>query len=122
MFRNKTITPEMYAAGTEFRDDFAVAGLEQMRAAALDSVPGGLARQTVTNAQLDARNRVWEALVALGGHRSPAGCCAWFVIGLQYSLREWALREGWGGRLLHRRTASGILLGTLGVLQTHYGY
>jgi hypothetical protein len=33
----------------------------------------------------------------LGGLGSPAGSCVWHVVGLQRSLREWALRQGWGG-------------------------
>src|ERR1700731_4295210 len=47
--------------------------------------------------------------------------CVWHVIGCEWTMREWALREGWGGRPLSQETASGILIGALGVLQAHYG-
>ena len=29
---------------------------------------------------------------------SPAGSCVWHVVGLQRSIREWAMRQGWGGK------------------------
>jgi hypothetical protein len=32
------------------------------------------------------------------GISSPAGSCVWHVVGLQQSVREWAIRQGWGGR------------------------
>jgi hypothetical protein len=38
-----------------------------------------------------------EAMQALGGLSSPAGSCVWHVVGLQRSVREWAIRQGWGG-------------------------
>jgi hypothetical protein len=50
--------------------------------------------------QLDARRRVHEMMEVLGGISSPAGSCVWHVVGLQRSVREWALRQGWGGRPL----------------------
>jgi hypothetical protein len=39
-----------------------------------------------------------RALDALGGLGSPAGSYVWHVVGLQRSIREWGLRQGWGGR------------------------
>jgi hypothetical protein len=42
------------------------------------------------------------------GPRQRAGSCAWHVIGLQRSMREWR--------------AGGILVSALGVLARHYGY
>jgi len=44
------------------------------------------------------------------------------VVGLQTSLREWALRQGWGGRPVRQESAQGILIAALGVLAKHYGY
>jgi len=122
MFRNKTITAEMYAAGTEFHDDFVMAGFEPMRAADMGRMSGGVWRDKVPFKLGAARDRVHEAVVALGGSNSPAGCCIWYVIGLQYSIREWCIREGWGGHPIRPHTAKGILLSGLGVLQAHYGY
>jgi len=75
-----------------------------------------------TEAQLDARRRVGEALDALGGLGSPAGNCVWHVVGLQRSIREWAMRQGWGGRPVRFEQAQGILVAALGVLAWNYGY
>jgi hypothetical protein len=53
-----------------------------------------------------------------GGLGSPAGSCVWHVIGLQRSIREWALRQGWGGRPVRVEQAQGILVAALGVLSS----
>jgi hypothetical protein len=71
--------------------------------------------------QLDARRRVHKALQALGGISSPAGSCVWHVIGLQRSVREWSMRQGWGGRPVRQEQAQGILVAALGVLAAHTG-
>jgi hypothetical protein len=55
-------------------------------------------------------------MATLGGIGSPAGSCVWHVCGMQCSLREWALRQGWNGRPLDQQEARGILLAALGVL------
>jgi hypothetical protein len=72
--------------------------------------------------QLDARRRVHQAMQALGGISSPAGSCVWHVVGLQRSVREWAIRQGWGGRPVRQEQAQGILVAALGVLAGHFGY
>jgi hypothetical protein len=71
--------------------------------------------------QLHARRRVHEAMAALGGISSPAGSCVWHVV-LQRSLREWAMRQGWGGRPVRQEQAQGILVAALGMLAAHLGY
>ena len=58
---------------------------------------------------------------ALGGHDSPAGSCAWHVLGCGRSVREWALRQGWGGRPVRQEQAQGMLVAALGLLAAHYG-
>ncbi|MDX1542095.1 MAG: hypothetical protein R3349_11900 [Geminicoccaceae bacterium] len=63
-----------------------------------------------------------ESLQALGGLSSPAGSCAWHVVGLQWSVREWAMRQEWGGRPVRQQQAQGILVAALGVLAAHSGY
>jgi hypothetical protein len=59
---------------------------------------------------------VHQAMGALGGLSSPGGSCVWHVVGLQRSMREWAMRQGWGGRPVRQDQAQGILLAALGVL------
>jgi hypothetical protein len=44
------------------------------------------------------------------------------VVGLQHSIREWAMRQGWGGRPVRVEQAQGILVAALGVLAGYYGY
>jgi hypothetical protein len=44
------------------------------------------------------------------------------VVGLQRSVREWAIRQGWSGRLVRQEQAQVILLAALGVLAWHLGY
>ena len=85
-------------------------------------LPGGSGPGDLTDAQVDARCRVGSALDALGGLGSPAGSCVWHVVGLQRSIREWALRQGWGGRPVRVEQAQGILVAALGVLAGWYGY
>ena len=63
-----------------------------------------------------------EAMQALSGMSSPAGSCVWHVVGLQRSVREWAMRQGWGGRPVRQEQAQGILIAALGVLAKHSGY
>jgi hypothetical protein len=54
--------------------------------------------------------------------QSSVGSCVWHVVGLQRSLREWAMRQGWGGRPVRAQQAQGILLAALGDLAGIYGY
>jgi hypothetical protein len=56
------------------------------------------------------------------GLTTSAGSCVWHVVGLQRSIREWAMRQGWGGRPVRIEQAQGILVAALGVLIGHYGY
>jgi hypothetical protein len=117
-----TITPEMHAAALDFQANFIVANLDPIRALPILRVAGGGREPELNERQLDARRRVHEAMQALGGIGSPAGSCVWHVVGLQRSVREWAIREGWGGRPVRQEQAQGILVAALGVLAAHGGY
>ena len=121
MQRRQSITPAMRQAGEDFRALFAAANLDPLRVPDLARIPQGVREVPLTLRQAEARKKVWQALQALGGIASPAGSCVWHVIGCEWSVKEWALREGWGGRPLGQETAAGILIGALGVLQAHYG-
>jgi hypothetical protein len=44
------------------------------------------------------------------------------VVGLQRSAREWAMRQGWGGRTLDHKAAASILIAGRGMLAAHAGY
>jgi hypothetical protein len=58
----------------------------------------------------------------VGGSGSPAGSALWYVAGLQMSIRDWALRDGWNGKRVEKNEAKGILLAALGMLARYYGY
>jgi hypothetical protein len=119
MLANGTITPEMHEAGCIFRTLFRGAAIDGMSTSRLIRLPGAAA-DGISSRQLDARRRVAEALDALGGHGSPAGSCAWFVVGMECSVREWAQRRGWAGHPVHGPMAQGILVAALGTLAAHF--
>ncbi len=122
MLRADTITQAMHDAGREFQVRFTVAGFDVIRCTSLTQVPRAARVRDLTETQVDARRRLGAALDALGGLGSPAGSCVWHVIGLQCSIREWAMRQGWSGRPINERQAQGILIAALGTLAGHYGY
>jgi hypothetical protein len=101
--------------------DFALVRSDVIGCMSLMRLPGG-GPSDLTEAQVDARRRIGKALDALGGLDSPAGSCVWHVVGLQRSTREWALRQGWGGRPVRVEQAQGILVAALGMLARWYGY
>jgi hypothetical protein len=122
MLRAGTINQEMHDAAKDFQAAFIVANLDPLRALPIMRVPGTGREPELNERQLHARRRVHEAMAALGGISSPAGSCIWHVVGLQRSVREWALRRGWGGRPVRQEQAQGILIAGLGMLAGHFGY
>ena len=116
MLKAGTITPEMYDVAKDFQAAFIIANLDPLRALPILRVPGTGREPELNVRQLHARDRVHKALEALGGLSSPAGSCVWHVVGLQRSVREWALRQGWGGRPVDQKQAQGIMVAALGVL------
>ncbi|PZW38710.1 hypothetical protein C8P66_1344 [Humitalea rosea] len=120
MLANGNITPQMHEAGCIFRTLFRSAAIDSMSTSQLIYLPGSTAG-TMSNRQVDARRRVLAAMDALGGHDSPAGSCAWFVVGLEISVREWAARRGWSGRPVPQPIAGGMLVAALGILAMHFG-
>jgi hypothetical protein len=118
MLRSGTITQEMHDAAKDFQAAFIVANLDPIRALPIQRVTGTGREPDLNERQLDARRRVHKALQALGGLSSPAGSCVWHVVRLQRSVREWAMRQGWGGRPVRQEQAQGILVAALGI----FGY
>jgi hypothetical protein len=122
MLRAGTITLEMHDAARDFQASFIVAQLDPLRALPVLRVPGAGREPQLNERQLHARRRVHQAMAALGGIGSPAGSCVWHVVGLQRSVREWAMRQGWGGRPVRQEQAQGILVAALGMLAAHVGH
>jgi hypothetical protein len=122
MLRSGTISQEMHDAARDFQASFIIANLDPLRALPMLRVPGTGREPDLNERQLDARRRVHKAMRALGGISSPAGSCVWHVVGLQRSMREWAIRQGWGGRRVRQEQAQGMLIAALGMLAGHFGY
>ena len=123
MLRNRTITEAMHDAGQQFSQDFARAFASGVASPKLDGLPGGTAPgQMMVERNAGAARAVRDALDAVGGHGSPAGSALWFVAGLQMSIRDWALRDGWNGKRVEKNEAKGILVAALGMLARYYGY
>ena len=120
MLSHGTITDAMHSAGLTFRFLFRTAQLDSMGNSSLARSPGR-ATPGSSDHHVTARLRVAEALDVLGGHDSAAGSCAWHVLGCQSSVREWAVRQGWGGRPVPSPQAQGMLVATLSVLAAHFG-
>jgi hypothetical protein len=116
MLKTGAIDGPMHDAGRRFHRDFTIAHLDPLHAADVLRVPGPRHNPELLDSHVAARRRVHVALEALGGISSPAGSCIWHVVGLQRSVREWALRQGWGGRRVRQEHAQGILVAALGVL------
>lgn len=123
MLRNGSITGAMHDAGQQFSQDFARAFASGVASSRLDGLPAGTTPgQMMVERNASAARAVRDALEAVGGNSSPAGSALWYVAGLQLSLREWALRDGWNGKRIDRDEAKGILVAALGVLARYYGY
>ena len=121
MLANGTITQEMHDAGAIFRARFRAAALDGMRTMPLIRLAKGHG-DSMTERQVHARQQIADTLVALGGFDSAAGSVIWHVVGLEYSVREWAMRQGWGGKLVSPAQAQGMLVAALGVLAAVYGF
>jgi hypothetical protein len=122
MLKSGTIDQAMHDAGRDLQAAFIVAQLDPLRAMPILRVPGTGRDPDLSERQLDARQRVHEAMQALGGISSPVGSWAWHVLGCQRSIREWAMHQGWSGRRLHVQQAQGIALAALDLLARHFGY
>ena len=122
MLKTGAIDGPMHDAGRRFQRDFTMAQLDPLHAADLLRVPGCGRNPELLDSHVAARRRVHIALETAGGISSPAGSAVWHIVGLQLSIREWSLRQGWGGRPVEQKEAKGMLIAALGMLAKHYGY
>lgn len=120
MERRGDIDGRMRRAGERFHELFWRAHLDSMKAADLERVPViGVA--VVNHGTEAARREVNRVMQMLGGMGSPAGSCAWYVLGCDYSNAQFAARMNWRGEQIGPEVAKGILLGVLAVLAEHFG-
>jgi len=125
MERRGSITAGMRQAGEDFRQRFAVAQLDPLRALDLSRLtlgdkPSRRGDHAPGLRVEAARGAVWRAIRAVGGIASPAGSCLWHVVGWECSLKQWAQEQGWAGRRVSQEAASGILIAALGALEAHH--
>jgi hypothetical protein len=90
LLRRGSITREMTNAADEFRRAFRLACFDPLRAADLSRVPKARGRGDGTGSTWWARQRVQDALGALGGVARVPGSCAWHILGLEWSLKPLA--------------------------------
>ena len=116
MERRGRITAGMRGAGEDFRETFQRAHLDPLRAANLERI--GFTLIATPSSRIEAaRQHVWKIITAIGGIGSPAGSCLWHVIGLEQTIRHWAMLQEWRRKHLDQETASGILIASLGMLE-----
>jgi hypothetical protein len=105
---NNRINRDERVAGERFRDWFRLAQLDSLKAAdmARPYVDGGGAIPELEPHNERARNEITRAIRWVGGIGSSAGSCLWHVIGLDESLRKWAILQS---RSLDHKGAAVIL-------------
>jgi hypothetical protein len=125
MERRGKITANQRQAGEDFRRAFRRAHISDLQASdpARPFVSGLGINRTLTEGNHKARESLWHVLDYLGGLPSESGSIMWHVIGLEWTLKEWALNYS-RQRLRHisQEAASGILVGALCPLAAFYGH
>jgi hypothetical protein len=121
MLKADTISEPMAEAGRKFQRQFIMAQLDPLRAPDIARIPGNGREADLGDIGIAAREQVHRALRAIGGHDGAMGSVVWHVVGANYSLREWTLRQGWNGRQLRPEQATGVLIAALDLLAVHYG-
>jgi hypothetical protein len=121
MHKAGSITEPMLDAGRQFQRHFVIAQLDPLRAPDIARIPGNGREAEPSDTTLGARRRVHGAIQALGGLDGPMGSVVWHVLGCGRSIKEWALRQGWGGQLVRQEQAQGMLIAALDLLARHYG-
>lgn len=117
MFRRGSIDEAMKNAGNDFRDKFALAQLDALRAADMARTGHGWQGGVPVGTRIQrARDEVWDTICSVGGIASPGGSVLWHVLGWGQSLSDWAALQGWANRKVTPHAAGGILIATLGML------
>ena len=119
-----SISPTLHAAGEHFAQDFLAAFRDSVKTARLEVGTSGLQPPGLERLERNAYavSRVDQTMAAVGGLGSPGAAALWYVCGLGMSIREWAAREGWNGRISRPEEAKWILITALAVLAKEYGY
>lgn len=91
LYRNDSISEELFLSGIRFQDDFDRARLSSPSASRLDGLPasGRIASDGGrTESIIAARTAVYEAFKSVGGIDSTGGKVLWQVVGLRKTMSE----------------------------------
>ena len=115
MERRGTLESHLADAGREFARLFRRAHLDALKAADMSRIPaaGGYREPGLPHGAEAARRRVNEIMAELGGMTSIVGSIIWHVVGLEWSVRRWALET----RRHNEGVACGILIAALSALE-----
>jgi hypothetical protein len=120
--RQRSIGADERLAGERFATWFRIAALDELRAAdwARPYVDGGGRIAELSSRNQKARKEIDKAIRFVGGKGSTAGSCLWHVIGLEQSIRAWALGSSNADqpklgkvRYMHHAAATGVLISAL---------
>ena len=120
LVRNGLVRPEWAVAADRFRRDYRVAQFDPLSAQDLRRARGAGGQGAIMDRVEDARQRLFDAVAGMGGLSAPAGSIVWHVVGAELTLKDWSLRQVWGGRPLRQELATGILVAALAALDAHY--
>jgi hypothetical protein len=117
LVRSGLVRSEWAVAADRFRRDYRLAAFDPLSANDLGRSRGAGGHGAIMDRVEDARQRLADAIAGMGGLSAPAGSIVWHVVGAELTLKDWSLRQVWGGRPLRHEVATGLLnimLGTLG--------
>lgn len=122
MERRGDIDSRMRQAGERFQELFWKAHLDPLKAADIARVPiSGMSSSAPSNRIEAARTEIAGVMAKLGGMGAAPGSCAWFVLGCEYPIAQFAARMNWRGQEISPEVAKGILVGVLAVLVVIFG-
>jgi hypothetical protein len=120
LYEKDVISKDELAAGEAFRVRFRHAWFDTLAALDLGKVPGTFSPLVAGEHQIVSRDYVWSRICAFGGIVSLPGSCCWNVVGMERTLRSWALERALHDRPMDEREARGILRGVLALLAVDY--
>lgn len=128
--RNGTITPQQHAAGDDFHGRFRRACLDPLKAAPMLRLAASTRRPDEPVNCEAARRSIATRIAALGGSLATfladgvecrasgpkLASAAWHILGLEWSIRQWAQRA----TRANEEAACGILVATLDFLERKF--
>jgi hypothetical protein len=113
------ISKDQRVCGERFQDAFSRARLVAIKAADMASpfVNGRVSDQAMF---IERSTAVWRAILAVGGLKSSAGSCLWYVLGWDQPLNDWAFRRTLHFGIVTPNGAIRVLVRALADLEAYY--